>query len=57
MRIRLAGPVDAHHRQARFTWGLSLDGADPVVVGFDAVVADEAGQLVSVLGFLDKIPA
>ncbi len=26
----LVGPVDAHHRQARFTWGLGPAGADPV---------------------------
>lgn len=57
LRIRLAGPVDTHHCQARFTWGIGLDGAEPVVVGFDVAVANEAGQLVSVLGFLDKVPA
>jgi hypothetical protein len=53
----LAGPVDTHHRQARFTWGLGPAGADPVVVGFDVAVTDEAGKLASVLGFLDKVPA
>jgi SnoaL-like domain len=56
LRIRLAGPVDSHHRQARFTWGLGLDRAEPVVVGFDVAVANEAGQLVSVFGFLDEVP-
>jgi hypothetical protein len=30
----LAGPVDAHHRQARFSWNLGPAGAEPVVVGF-----------------------
>jgi hypothetical protein len=53
----LLGPVDAHHRQARFTWGLGPAGAEPVVVGFDVAVADEDGRLSSVLGFLDKVPA
>jgi hypothetical protein len=53
----LAGPVDSHHRQARFTWGLGPDGAEPLVVGFDVAVADEDDKIVSVLGFLDKVPA
>jgi hypothetical protein len=53
----LAGPVDAHHRQARFTWGLGPEGAEPLVVGFDVAVADEDDKIVSVLGFLDKVPA
>jgi hypothetical protein len=53
----LLGPVDAHHRQARFTWGLGPAGAEPVVVGFDVAVSDEDGRLSSVLGFLDKVPA
>ncbi|MCU1658146.1 MAG: hypothetical protein JWO57_2802 [Pseudonocardiales bacterium] len=53
----LAGPVDSHHRQARFTWGLGLEGAEPLIVGFDVAVSDEDGRLASVLGFLDKVPA
>ena len=53
----LAGPVDAHHRQARFTWGLGPQGGEPLVVGSDVAVAGEDGRLVSVLGFLDKVPA
>ncbi|MCW2910482.1 MAG: hypothetical protein JWL68_5271 [Actinomycetia bacterium] len=52
----LAGPVDAHHQQARFTWGLGPGGAEPLVVGFDVAVTDEAGQIATVLGFLDKVP-
>src|ERR1700677_5049635 len=32
----LAGPVDAHHSQARFPWHLGpADGGEPVVIGFD----------------------
>jgi hypothetical protein len=53
----LAGPVDAHHNQARFTWGLGPAGAEPVVIGFDVAVATEDGRLGTVLGFLDKVPA
>ena len=52
----LLGPVDSHHRQARFTWGLAPDGAEPVVIGFDVAVAAADGRLTSVLGFLDKVP-
>lgn len=52
----LAGPVDAHHRQARFTWGLGPEGAEPLVVGFDVAVTDADSKIVSVFGFLDKIP-
>jgi hypothetical protein len=50
------GPVDAHHRQARFTWGLGPEGAEPIVIGFDVAVTGEDGRLTSVLGFLDKVP-
>lgn len=52
-----AGPVDAHHRQARFTWGLGPRGAEPIVIGFDVAVTDANGRLSSVLGFLDKVPS
>jgi hypothetical protein len=52
----LAGPVDAHHRQARFTWGLGPDGAEPLVIGFDVAVTDEDDKITTVLGFLDKVP-
>lgn len=50
------GPVDAHHQQARFSWGLGPEGAEPVIVGFDVVTLDEAGRIDTVLGFLDKVP-
>jgi len=57
MTFRLAGPVDAHHDQARFTWQLGPDGADAVVVGFDVAQRNADGQLALVLGFLDKVPS
>ena len=54
----LGGPVDANHNQARFSWHLGPGGgSEPVVIGFDVAVADENGQLRSVHGFLDKVPA
>jgi hypothetical protein len=56
LTFRLAGPVDAHHRQARFTWGLGRPGEEPLVAGFDVAVTDPDGRLTSVLGFLDKVP-
>lgn len=51
------GTVDAHHRQARFRWGLGPAGAAPVVEGFDVVTTDNDGRISSVVGFLDRIPA
>lgn len=58
--FRLAGPVDAHHEQARFGWELVARNApDEVapVVGFDVVQVDPSGRLRTVLGFLDRVPA
>lgn len=57
LTFRLAGDVDAHHRQARFTWELGPAGEEPLVVGFDVAEQDEDGRLALVLGFLDKVPA
>ena len=54
----LGGPVDAHHEQARFTWHLGPEGAaGPIVMGFDVAVLNGGGQIRSVYGFLDKVPA
>lgn len=52
----LIGPVDGHGRQARFTWGLGPEGAEPPIIGFDVIVVDEDGRIAQVLGFLDKVP-
>lgn len=54
--FRLAGPVDAHHDQARFSWELGPAGQQAPIVGFDVAVTDPAGRLQTVLGFLDKVP-
>ena len=56
MNFRLAGAVDAHHDQARFTWELGPDGT-AVAVGFDVAKLDSDGRLALVLGFLDKVPS
>jgi hypothetical protein len=57
MTFRLAGPVDAHHDQARFTWELGPDGDAAVVIGSDVALRDAGGRLALVLGFLDKVPS
>ena len=51
-----AGPVDAHHDIARFTWGLGPAGAEPLIIGFVGGTTDAVGRLSSVLGFLDRGP-
>jgi hypothetical protein len=57
LTFRLAGDVDAHHRQARFSWELGPAGDEALIVGFDVAEQDEDGRLALVLGFLDKVPA
>ncbi|MEU5781473.1 nuclear transport factor 2 family protein [Micromonospora lupini] len=56
MTFRLAGPVDGHHDQVRFTWELGPDGVEAPIVGFDVAVVDGDGQVSQVLGFLDRVP-
>jgi hypothetical protein len=55
--FRLAGPVDAHHDQARFGWELGPAGQEAPIVGFDVAVTDASGRIQTVLGFLDKVPS
>lgn len=52
-----AGPVDAHHDQARFTWHLGPAGGEPPVVGFDVAELGPDGRIRTVLGFIDRAPA
>jgi hypothetical protein len=52
----LAGPVDAHHDVARFSWGLGRDGDEPLVIGSDVASVGTDGRLARVVGFLDKVP-
>ncbi|MFI7413303.1 nuclear transport factor 2 family protein [Streptomyces sp. NPDC049627] len=56
--FRLSGSVDGHHDTARFSWELvsETDGAAPVA-GSDVITLDAEGRIVSVLGFLDRVPA
>ena len=53
LAFTLAGPVDAHHDTARFTWSLG----DELVIGFDVLVLNADGRISKVYGFLDKVPA
>ena len=54
--FRLAGPVDAHHDQVRFTWSLGPEGEEPPVIGSDVAVTDGDGCFARVSGFLDRVP-
>lgn len=56
--FRQTGSVDGHHDTARFSWELvnEADGSAPVA-GSDVITLDAEGQIVSVLGFLDRVPA
>jgi SnoaL-like protein len=56
LTFQLAGPVDAHHDQARFGWHLGQPDEEPLVVGFDVVQIGPDGRLTQVLGFLDRVP-
>ena len=55
--FRLAGPVDVHHDQVRFTWHLGPEGQAAPAVGSDVAVTDDNGRIRTVLGFLDRVPA
>lgn len=56
LTFRLAGPVDAHHDQARFQWELGPADGAALIVGFDVIERGTDGKLTQVLGFLDKVP-
>lgn len=50
------GEVEGHHDLARFTWDLvAADGSSPAA-GSDVVTLAEDGRIVSVKGFLDRLP-
>ena len=52
----LGGPIDAHHRQARFQWHAGPADAPETYVGFDVIVAED-GRIRNVYGFMDAAPA
>ncbi|MFF8193311.1 nuclear transport factor 2 family protein [Streptomyces bobili] len=61
--FRLTGTVDGHHDTARFSWELVSEaggtpGAGPApAAGSDVITLDAENRIVSVLGFLDRVPA
>jgi hypothetical protein len=62
--FRQTGSVDGHHDTARFSWelvseagGTPSGGGSAPVAGSDVITLDAEGQIVSVLGFLDRVPA
>jgi hypothetical protein len=55
--FRLAGPVDGHHEQLRFSWELGPAGQEAPIAGSDVAVTDGNGRLRTVLGFLDRVPS
>lgn len=57
MTFSVVGEADAHHQQVRFQWGLGPAGAEPIVIGFDVVMFDDANRIADVRGFLDKVPS
>jgi hypothetical protein len=56
IQFRLAGAVDAHHEQARFTWHAGAPGGEPAAIGFDVALLS-GGRIRSIYGFLDKAPS
>lgn len=56
LEFRLAGPIDAHHDQVRFTWELGPADGAALVIGFDVAVLEQ-GRIDRVYGFLDQVPA
>lgn len=54
--FKLAGPIDAHHDQARFQWQAGPADDPDQYVGFDVIVADD-GRIRNVYGFMDAAPA
>lgn len=55
--FRLAGPVDGHHDQVRFSWELGPGDGPAPVAGFDVATLGADGRITGVLGFLDRVPA
>lgn len=54
--FRLAGPIDAHHDQARFQWHAGPADEPDQYVGFDVIVTNDA-RIRNVYGFMDAAPA
>ena len=55
-RFRLEGRVDGYDNKVRFSWALGPEAEADMIKGTDFIVVED-GQLKSVIGFLDKVPA
>ena len=55
--IQRTSAIDAHNDCARFSWSLGPAAGPAVVEGVDFCALSPAGRLVSVVGFIDKMPA
>jgi hypothetical protein len=55
-RFKLDGRADGHHDKVRFSWALGPESEADMIKGTDFIVVED-GQLKSVAGFLDKVPA
>ena len=55
--IQRTSKIDAHNDWARFSWSLGPAAGPAVVEGVDFCALSPAGRLVSVVGFIDKMPA
>ena len=54
--LRRTSKVDAHNGAARFTWSLGPAAGPSVVEGVDFCELTPDGQLIEVVGFIDKMP-
>ncbi|WP_069772127.1 nuclear transport factor 2 family protein [Streptomyces sp. LUP30] len=61
--FRPTGVVDGHHDTARFSWELASEAGDSSsgggaapVAGSDVITLDAQDRIISVLGFLDRVP-
>ena len=55
--LRRTSKVDCHNGSARFAWSLGPAAGPAVVEGVDFCALSPEGRLVSVVGFIDRMPA
>ena len=55
--LRRTSKIDSHNDCARFAWSLGPAARPAVVEGVDFCALSAEGRLVSVVGFIDKMPA
>jgi hypothetical protein len=55
--LRRTSAIDSHNDCARFAWSLGPAAGPAVVEGVDFCALSPEGRLVSVVGFIDRMPA